>query len=143
VRSLAQRSAQAAKEIKVLITDTVEKVDGGTRLVGQAGAKMDEVVQSIQRVASIMHEIMEASQEQTSGIEQISEAVSQMDQVTQQNASLVEQARAASANMQEQSSSLAAAVSVFKLGENGSVQRASSGLSAPMLSAREPRLLNS
>ncbi|GIZ53962.1 methyl-accepting chemotaxis protein [Noviherbaspirillum aridicola] len=115
VRSLAQRSAQAAREIKVLISSTVEKVDGGTTLVGQAGAKMDEVVQSIRQVATIMHEIMQASQEQTSGIEQISQAVSQMDQVTQQNAALVEEALAASENMRSQAAGLAEAVSVFRL----------------------------
>ncbi|HEY8607641.1 MAG TPA: methyl-accepting chemotaxis protein [Noviherbaspirillum sp.] len=115
VRSLAQRSAAAAKEIKGLITDTVEKVNGGTVLVDQAGAKMHDVVQSIQQVTTIMREIMAAGQEQTSGIEQINQAVSLMDQATQQNAALVEEASTASTNLREQAAALADAVSVFKL----------------------------
>lgn len=115
VRALAQRSASAAKEIKGLIDDSVSKVDGGTKLVAEAGQTMGEVVSSIQRVTDIMGEIMSASQEQTSGIEQINQAISQMDQVTQQNASLVEEAAAASEAMQDQAAKLAQAVSVFKL----------------------------
>jgi methyl-accepting chemotaxis protein len=115
VRSLAQRSAAAAKEIKSLIGDSVAKVDTGARLVEQAGITMDEIVNSVQRVTDIMGEITSASQEQTSGIEQINQAISQMDQVTQQNAALVEQAAAAAESLQEQAGSLARAVSVFKL----------------------------
>ncbi|QJD90897.1 hypothetical protein HH213_12890 [Duganella dendranthematis] len=115
VRNLAQRSAAAAKEIKTLIDDSVGKVETGTRLVGQAGSTMEQVVSSIQRVTAIMAEISNASVEQTHGIEQINVAISQMDHVTQQNAALVEQAAAAAGAMQEQAAQLADAVSIFKL----------------------------
>ena len=115
VRTLAQRSAAAAREIKGLIDDSVEKVDTGTRLVDQAGSTMHEVVSSIQRVADIMAEITAASSEQTAGIEQINQAITQMDSVTQQNASLVEEAAAASEAMQDQAAKLAGLVSVFQV----------------------------
>ena len=115
VRTLAQRSAAAAKEIKGLIGDSVDKVEIGTRLVDQAGSTMHEVVSSIQRVTDIMAEISAASQEQTSGIEQINQAISQMDNVTQQNAGLVEEAAAASEALQNQAGKLAELVSVFRL----------------------------
>ena len=115
VRTLAQRSAAAAKEIKLLIDDSVGKVDAGARLVDQAGATMDEIVASVRRVTDIMGEISSASLEQTSGIEQINMAISQMDQVTQQNASLVEEAAAAAESLQDQAGKLAGLVSVFKL----------------------------
>jgi len=115
VRNLAQRSAAAAKEIKTLIGDSVEKVDVGAKLVDQAGATMDEIVESVKRVTDIMAEITAASQEQTSGIEQINQAISQMDEVTQQNASLVEEAAAAAGALQDQASNLSQVVSVFKL----------------------------
>jgi methyl-accepting chemotaxis protein len=115
VRNLAQRSAAAAKEIKGLIGDSVEKVDAGAKLVDQAGTTMDEIVESVKRVTDIMSEITAASQEQTSGIEQINQAISQMDQVTQQNASLVEEAAAAAESLQEQAGALAQVVAVFKL----------------------------
>jgi methyl-accepting chemotaxis protein len=115
VRNLAQRSAAAAKEIKTLIGDSVEKVDEGAKLVDQAGTTMEEIVDSVKRVTDIMAEITAASQEQTSGIEQINQAISQMDQVTQQNASLVEEAAAAAESMQDQAANLAQVVSVFKL----------------------------
>jgi methyl-accepting chemotaxis protein len=115
VRSLAQRSAAAAKEITTLIDDSVRKVGAGAKLVNQAGATMDEIVESVQRVTDIMGEITAASKEQTSGIEQINQAISQMDQVTQQNAALVEEAAAASEAMQDQSRKLADAVGVFKV----------------------------
>ena len=115
VRNLAQRSAAAAKEIKTLIGDSVEKVDVGAKLVDQAGATMDEIVESVKRVTDIMSDITAASQEQTSGIEQINQAISQMDEVTQQNASLVEEAAAAAAALQDQASNLSQVVSVFKL----------------------------
>jgi len=115
VRSLAQRSASAAKEIKGLIDDSVGKVDAGSQLVGQAGATMQEIVGSIRRVTDIMGEIAAASQEQTSGIEQVNQAITQMDQVTQQNAALVEQAAAAAQSMREQAAALVEAVSAFKL----------------------------
>jgi methyl-accepting chemotaxis protein len=115
VRSLAHRSAAAAKEVKDLITDSVAKVDSGARLVGEAGATMDEIVGSVQRVTDIIGDITAATEEQRAGIGQINEAVSQMDQVTQQNAALVEEAAAASAAMQDQAQQLAQVVSVFKL----------------------------
>jgi methyl-accepting chemotaxis protein len=115
VRNLAQRSAAAAKEIKVLIGDSVEKVDAGTRLVDQAGATMHEIVDSIKRVTEIMGEITIASQEQSAGIEQVNQAISQMDQVTQQNAALVEEAAAAAESMQGQAGKLSEMVGIFKL----------------------------
>ncbi|HEV2609815.1 MAG TPA: methyl-accepting chemotaxis protein [Noviherbaspirillum sp.] len=115
VRNLAQRSAAAAKEIKTLIGDSVEKVDAGGKLVDQAGATMQDIVESVKRVTDIMAEILAASDEQTAGIEQINQAITQMDQVTQQNAALVEEAAAASEAMQEQAGNLAQVVSVFKL----------------------------
>jgi methyl-accepting chemotaxis protein-1 (serine sensor receptor) len=115
VRNLAQRSASAAKEIKGLIGDSVEKVDAGGKLVDQAGATMGEIVTSVKRVADIMGEITSASQEQSSGIEQINQAITQMDEMTQQNAALVEQAAAAAQSMQNQSVELSRAVSIFKL----------------------------
>jgi methyl-accepting chemotaxis protein len=115
VRNLAQRSAAAAKEIKVLINDSVNKVDGGAKLVDQAGTTMKEIVGSVQRVTDIVSEITAATQEQTAGIAQINQAISQMDQVTQQNASLVEEAAAASEAMQVQAAQLAQVVSIFKL----------------------------
>nr|WP_314621647.1 methyl-accepting chemotaxis protein [uncultured Noviherbaspirillum sp.] len=118
VRSLAQRSAAAAKEIKTLIGDSVEKVDAGSKLVAEAGSTMHEVVSSVKRVTDMMGEITAASQEQSAGIEQVNQAVSQMDQVTQQNAALVEEAAAAAESLQEQSSRLAQAVSVFQLDRN-------------------------
>ncbi|MRW92586.1 HAMP domain-containing protein [Duganella sp. FT80W] len=117
VRTLAQRSAAAAKEIKQLIGDSVEKVDAGSQLVQQAGATMQEVVGSVQRVTSIMQDIAAASEQQIAGIEQINHAISQMDTVTQQNAALVEQAAAAAAALQEQAATQASVVSVFKLAD--------------------------
>jgi methyl-accepting chemotaxis protein len=115
VRTLAQRSAAAAKEIKVLIDGSVAQVDAGTQLVDQAGATMQDIVQSIRRVTDIMGEISAASHEQSAGIEQINHAVSEMDSVTQQNAALVEEASAAAAAMQQQAEALSSTVSVFKL----------------------------
>ncbi len=117
VRTLAQRSAAAAKEIKGLIGESVDNVSVGTKLVDQAGATMHEIVASIQRVTDMVGEITSASQEQTVGIEQINQAVSQMDQATQQNAALVEEAAAAADAMREHASGLAQAVGVFKLDE--------------------------
>lgn len=115
VRSLAQRSAAAAKEIKGLISDSVEKVQSGTRLVDQAGHTMEDVVASIGRVAKIMNDIAAASHEQSSGIEQVSRAITQMDEVTQQNAALVEQAAAAAESLEEQARALTQSVSIFQL----------------------------
>ncbi|MDM0104390.1 methyl-accepting chemotaxis protein [Variovorax sp. J22R24] len=115
VRSLAQRSAAAAKEIKTLIGDSVEKVEEGSKQVAEAGKTMEEIVDSVKRVTDIMGEITAASQEQTSGIEQINQAITQMDQVTQQNAALVEEASAAAQSLQEQAGGLSQVVSVFRL----------------------------
>jgi methyl-accepting chemotaxis protein-1 (serine sensor receptor) len=119
VRNLAQRSASAAKEIKTLIEDSVDKVGAGSKLVDQAGSTMEEVLASVQRVSDIISEIAAASHEQTTGIEQINQAITQMDTVTQQNASLVEQAAAAADSMQNQAGELARTVNVFKLDDNG------------------------
>jgi methyl-accepting chemotaxis protein len=117
VRNLAQRSAAAAKEIKGLISDSVEKVEAGSRLVDRAGATMDEVVGSVRRVTDLTGEIAAASEEQRSGIEQVNQAVTQMNQVTQQNAALVEQAAAAADTMQDQVHQLSALVDTFRTGQ--------------------------
>ncbi len=119
VRNLAQRSAAAAKEIKSLIGDSVDKVAVGNRLVTEAGTTMADVVASIQQVARLMADISAASREQSSGIEQVGLAINQMDEVTQQNAALVEQAAAAAESLQEQAQGLARAVSVFRLQPSG------------------------
>ena len=115
VRNLAQRSAAAAKEIKQLIEDSVEKVGTGTKLVNDAGRTMEEIVISVKRVTDIMAEITAASQEQSSGIEQVNQTITQMDAATQQNASLVEEAAAAVQSLQEQAQNLESAVAVFKV----------------------------
>jgi len=115
VRNLAQRSAAAAKEIKELINDSSSKVANGSRLVADAGATMQEIVDSVRRVTDIMGEISSASVEQTAGIEQINQAVAEMDNVTQQNAALVEEAAAAAEAMSEQSARLSAAMAVFRI----------------------------
>jgi methyl-accepting chemotaxis protein len=117
VRSLAQRSAEAAKEIKSLITASVERVEQGTLLVDRAGSTMSEVVGSIKRVTDIMGEISAASIEQSAGVSQVGEAVSQMDQVTQQNAALVEESAAAAESLKSQAQQLVQAVAVFKLAQ--------------------------
>ena len=123
VRTLAKRSADAAKEIKRLITDSVDRVSHGTTLVDEAGGTMDEIVRSVKRVTEIMAEITAASEEQSTGIEQVNQAVTQMDEVTQQNAALVEQAAAAAESMQDQAEQLARAVSVFKVNHHAGVAR--------------------
>jgi methyl-accepting chemotaxis protein len=115
VRSLAQRSAAAAKEIKILIGDSVDKVGIGSGLVDQAGATMDEVVSSIKRVTDIMGEITAASTQQSAGIDQVNQAINQMDQVTQQNAALVEEAAAAAHSLLDQTGNLSQSVSVFRM----------------------------
>jgi methyl-accepting chemotaxis protein len=117
VRNLAQRSAAAAKEIKTLIGDSVEKVERGSKLVGQAGVTMDEVVSSVKRVTDIMSEIANASAEQSAGIAQVNMSIIEMDSMTQQNAALVEQAAAAAQSLQDQAGELARVVSIFKLEE--------------------------
>jgi len=128
VRNLAQRSAGAAKEIRALITDSVAKVDAGGRLVDDAGATMQEIVQGITRVTDIMSEIASASAEQTVGIEQVNEAITQMDSVTQQNAALVEEAAAAASSLEDQAAVLARLVSVFKVGDGAPSGPHSTGL---------------
>jgi methyl-accepting chemotaxis protein len=135
VRSLAQRSAAAAKEIKTLIGDSVDKVAEGSQQALEAGRTMDEVVGSAQRVTDIMAEITAASQEQTAGIEQVNQAIAQMDQVTQQNAALVEQAAAAAASQQEQASGLSQVVSVFKLDDS---QQVNDMAAAERVAPRQP-----
>jgi len=115
VRNLAQRSAAAAKEIKDLIVDSVNKVDSGGKQVNEAGHTMQEIVEAIQRVTSIMNEISSASREQTTGIEQVNQAIIQMDATTQQNASLVEEAAAASQSLRDQATNMSRLVRVFRL----------------------------
>ncbi|GAB3548541.1 methyl-accepting chemotaxis protein [Noviherbaspirillum agri] len=137
VRHLAQRSAAAAKEIKALIDDSVEKVDDGAKLVDQAGATMQEIVDSVKRVTDIMSEISTASKEQTDGIQQVNLAINQMDETTQQNAALVEEAAAAAASLQEQAVHLSHVVSVFKLGDAATASAASVA-AAPVVRAPAP-----
>jgi methyl-accepting chemotaxis protein len=121
VRNLAQRSAQAAREIKSLITDSVARVNAGSQQAAEAGTAMSEIVLQVKRVTDLIGEITSAATEQSSGIGQVNEAVTQMDQVTQQNAALVEQSAAAAASLREQAEQLARAVAVFKL-EHGAQQ---------------------
>ncbi|PKO88234.1 MAG: diguanylate cyclase [Betaproteobacteria bacterium HGW-Betaproteobacteria-12] len=144
VRNLAQRSAAAAKEIKGLIADSVDKVEVGNRLVDQAGRTMEEVVGSIRRVANLMQDISEASREQSAGIEQVSLAISQMDEVTQQNAALVEQAAAAAESLEEQANALAREVAVFALpAQVMPALPAARPAQRPALGQREPVRLSS
>jgi methyl-accepting chemotaxis protein len=126
VRNLAQRSASAAKEIKELISDSVNKVQEGTKLVENAGSTMQEIVSSVQRVTDIMGEISAASSEQSTGIDQVNNAITQMDEVTQQNAALVEEAAAAAESLVDQAMSLMDTVSAFKLKGMAAERRASS-----------------
>jgi methyl-accepting chemotaxis protein len=135
VRNLAQRSATAAKEIKELIGDSVDKVDAGSRLVDEAGQTMGLIVTSIQQVADIMGEITAATSEQSHGIEEVNQAIAQMDEMTQQNAALVEQAAAAAESMQSQSQKLADAVAIFKLDE-GSARPAPPRTKAPKAASK-------
>ncbi|PPU22254.1 methyl-accepting chemotaxis protein [Xanthomonas arboricola] len=140
VRTLAQRSAGAAKEIKHLIDDSVDKVTQGATLVDQAGTTMAEIVASVQRVTNIMGEISSASQEQYSGIEQVNQTVTQMDETTQQNAALVEEATAAARAMEEQAQQLTEAVAVFKVAEHAPVARQLSAIAnAPANARSTPR----
>ncbi len=124
VRTLAGRSAEAAKEIKALITDSVNRVEQGTTLVDKAGQTMSEVVSSIRRVTDIMGEISAASSEQSAGVSQVGEAVMQMDQATQQNAALVEEMAAAASSLNTQAQDLVQAVAVFQLAQGHGVTRA-------------------
>ena len=137
VRNLAQRSAAAAKEIKTLIGDSVDKVQAGTKLVDAAGQTMEEIVGSVKKVSDLIAEIAAASQEQSSGIGQVNTAVTQMDQVVQQNASLVEEATAATESMKDQAASLLKVVARFKLG--GGEQTEVTPLKAKSSRAAAPR----
>ena len=146
VRNLAQRSAAAAKEIKQLISDSVEKVTSGTRLVEEAGSTMQDIVTSVGRVTDIMSEIAGASSEQSSGIDQVNTAVTQMDEVTQQNAALVEQSAAAAESLVEQAESLMRAISLFKLSESATSHqsnRSGNTRSGNMHTTRRPTLVQS
>ena len=134
VRNLAQRSATAAKEIKALIAESVDKVEGGARLVQEAGSTMDEVVHSFQQVASLVTDISNASREQSSGIEQVTQAIGQMDEVTQQNAALVEEAAAAAESLEEQARTLVQAVGMFHISDRDN-------LPGPALRDATPRQL--
>ena len=137
VRSLAQRSASAAKEIKQLIGDSAEKVESGSALVARAGSTMDEIVQAVRRVTDIMGEISAASDEQSTGIEQVNRAVGQMDSVTQQNAALVEQAAAAAASLEEQTRQMKAIVSGWRV-TGGIAMAPARGAARPAAQAQAP-----
>jgi methyl-accepting chemotaxis protein len=138
VRTLAQRSAEAAKEIKGLIGASVERVEQGSRLVDQAGSTMREIVTSVQRVSDIVGEISSASQEQNAGVSQVSQAVSQMDQATQQNAALVEESAAAAASLRQQAEQLVQAVSVFRLAAGSASSVPAAPRSAALVAANQP-----
>ncbi len=139
VRSLAQRSAAAAKEIKTLIVDSVSKVQDGSRLVEEAGQTTQEIVTSIKRVTDIMAEISAASLEQSSGIEQVNTAITQMDDVTQQNAALVEQAAAAAESLEDQASQLVQVVASFTLEESAQPRKSSTEKKVRHLDAATPK----
>ncbi len=139
VRNLAGRSAEAAKEIKTLITNSVERVEQGTALVDEAGTTMAEVVSSIRRVTDIMGEISAASTEQSQGVAQIGEAVMQMDQVTQQNAALVEEMAAAAGSLKGQAQELVQTVAVFKLAQEAGSRTTPSPQPTRPVSAIPPR----
>jgi len=131
VRGLAQRSAQAAKEIKLLISDSTDKVESGVSLVDEAGKTMEEIVSNFKRLTALVTDISDASQEQSEGIGQVTHAVAQMDEVTQQNAALVEQAAAAAESLEDQAQSLVHAVSIFRLSESDRVGGGESAAAAP------------
>ena len=131
VRTLAQRSAQAAKEIKSLIGDSVDTVESGARLVGDAGTVMQEIVTSVQRVTDLMGEIAAAASEQRDGIGQVNTAVTHLDQMTQQNAALVEESAAAASSLRDQAHRLSEVVSVFNVGHHGAVAQARGPASRP------------
>jgi methyl-accepting chemotaxis protein len=139
VRNLAQRSASAAKEIKGLINDSVDKVKVGSELVDESGKTLSEIMESVKKVTDIVAEIAAASEEQSAGIEQVNNAITQMDNVTQQNAAVVEQASAASKAMEEQSSTLVAQIGYFKLGKGSSAHEIRQGDAA---ATQRPALAN-
>ncbi|WNO04189.1 methyl-accepting chemotaxis protein [Rhodoferax mekongensis] len=133
VRSLAGRSAEAAKEIKALIGTSVDKVESGTQLVTHAGSTMQEIVQSVRRVVDVINEITAASSEQSGGIADVNHAISNLDQMTQQNAALVEESAAAAESLRDQAAQLAQAVSVFKVDASASAARRLQGHQAPLM----------
>ncbi len=136
VRNLAQRSASAAKDVKGLINDSVDKVKVGSELVDESGKTLSQIMESVRKVTDIVAEIAAASEEQSAGIEQVNNAVTQMDNVTQQNAAVVEQASAASKAMEEQSSTLVAQIGYFKLGKGSNAHEIRQGDTASMLAHR-------
>jgi methyl-accepting chemotaxis protein len=138
VRNLAQRSAAAAKEIKILIDDSVDKVESGSTLVADTGTTMQKVVDSVGRVTQIMTEISRASIEQSEGIEQVNRSIVDMDALTQQNSAMVEEATAAAQEMREQAATLAEVVGVFKLTATGRSAHLAGRQPAP---ANAPRLM--
>jgi methyl-accepting chemotaxis protein len=139
VRNLAQRTVTAAKEIKELISESVEKVGAGTVLVDTAGRTMKEIVDAVKRVNDIMGEITTASADQSAGIETVNVSITKMDEATQQNAALVEQAAAAAKSLQEQAESLSQAVSIFSLAEDGpAVRTPHARTAAPVVERRGP-----
>ena len=141
VRSLAQRSAEAAKEVKALISDSVAKVEVGSGQVAQAGATMQEIVSGIQRVADIVDEIASASREQSMGLGQINQAVAHLDGVTQQNAALVEETSAASSALQEQARNLAHLAATFRLQQGSEMRRAAPAVSVTSAQSMAPETL--
>ena len=118
MRNLAQRSAQAAREIKALISDSVDKVDSGSRQVAEAGRTMGDLVDQVRRVTDLLGQIASATLQQNSGIGQVNQAVTQLDRMTQQNAALVEQSAAAAASLRQQAQQLSQAVAIFKVGQH-------------------------
>ncbi len=138
VRHLAMRSADAAKQIRTLISDSVERVERGTHLVDQAGATMSELVEAIKRVASIMTEITGASREQSAGVNQVNQAVAQIDEATQQNAALVEESASAAELLKDQARQLVEAVAVFRLNEHEARKDSDRARQGAMLEHREP-----
>ena len=136
VRSLAQRSANAAKEIKTLINASSEKVESGSKLVKDAGSSMLEILNSVQRVSDIIGEITAASAEQSQGIGSVNQSVNELDQMTQQNAELVEQSAAAAESLKDQATRLAQAVSAFKLGQGQRAAEATQVASTAIVKAK-------
>ncbi|HBQ80075.1 MAG TPA: methyl-accepting chemotaxis protein, partial [Erwinia persicina] len=143
VRNLAQRSAGAAKEIETLIADSVSRVDTGSKLVGEAGSTMDDILQSVAEVTEIMKQIASASEEQSKGISQVGTAISEMDSVTQQNASLVEQVSAAASALERQTEELTLSVAKFRLTASsapaGHAAARPAALKSPLRSSGAPK----
>jgi methyl-accepting chemotaxis protein len=135
VRSLAQRSAEAAKEIKGLISTSVEKVGAGTQLVQDAGAAMQNIVSSVERVTEVVAQIAASAREQSEGIAMVNGAIAQLDQATQQNAALVEESAAAAQSLREQAHRLAQAAATFKIQDGGTLRRPSATPARALLTA--------